>query len=131
MVEFAIIAPLLFGLIFGVVDFGRALFLYNNLQDTARRASRLGAVQLPDPCASSAMIQDSARAWIQEFNNGSSAGSATVDVTCAQDASGTATRISVRISNYPFEPLMPVPPLRGLQMTLQAGVRFEGANPGS
>ena len=120
MVEFAIITPLLFGLIFGIIDFGRALFLYNNLQDTARRAARLAAVQFPDPCASTALVQDSARTWVREFNNGRASGYA-VNVTCASNI------VRVTIANYPFTPLVPVPALRNLRMTQQAGVRFEGA----
>ena len=131
MVEFAIVAPLLFLLIFGIIDFGRALFLYNNLQDSARRAARLAAVQLPDPCASTALIQSSARSYIREFNNSPSAASAVVNVTCTRDAAARVTRVSVQIANYPFRSLLPVPALSNLRITQQAGVRFEGANPGS
>jgi hypothetical protein len=103
-----------------VIDFGRALFLYNNLQDTARRAARLAAVQFPNPCASATLVRDSARTWVREFNNGR-ASAYTVDVTCSADL------VRVTIANYPFTPIVPVPALRNLRMTQQAGVRFEGA----
>jgi Flp pilus assembly protein TadG len=125
MVEFALVAPLLFAFIFGVIDFGRALFLYNNLQDTARRAARLAAVQFPNPCASTTLVRDSARTWVREFNNGR-ATAYTVDVTCSADLG----LVRVTIRDYPFQSIVPVPALRNLRMTQQAGVRFEGANPG-
>ncbi len=126
MVEFAIVAPLLFLFIFAIIDFGRAIFLYNNLQDTARRAARLGAVQFPDPCTSAALIQDSARAWVLEFNDGRVPSSAyAVNVSCT-----TPGMVRVQIADYPFTSIVPVPALADLRMTQQAGVRFEGAGPG-
>ncbi len=128
MVEFAIVCPVLFALIFGIIDFGRALFLYNNLQDTARRAARLAAVQFPDPCAgvSVSLVQDSTRAWVREFNNNPARpADYAVNVTCA-----AAGMVNVQIANYPFRSIVPVPALRSIRMTQQAGVRFEGAPAG-
>ncbi len=124
MVEFAIVTPLLFALIFGVVDFGRALFAFNNLQDTARRAARLAAVQFPNPCAgtNAALVRDSASAWVRGF--GGSATAPTVQVTCP-----TPGIVRVTISNYVFDPILPVPVLEGLTMSQQAGVRRENADP--
>jgi Flp pilus assembly protein TadG len=44
VVEFALIAPLLFLLIFGVIDFGRALDYYNQLTQLAGQGARAAAV---------------------------------------------------------------------------------------
>jgi Flp pilus assembly protein TadG len=44
VVEFALIAPLLFLLIFGIIDFGRALDYYNQLTQLAGQGARAAAV---------------------------------------------------------------------------------------
>jgi hypothetical protein len=44
LVEFALVFPLIMLLIFGVVDFGRAIFAYNTLSEAARQANRLAIV---------------------------------------------------------------------------------------
>jgi Flp pilus assembly protein TadG len=44
LVEFALIAPLLFLLIFGIVDFGRALDYYNQLTQPLGQGARAAAV---------------------------------------------------------------------------------------
>jgi Flp pilus assembly protein TadG len=43
-VEFAIVASVLLTLIFGVVEFGRALFVANALAESTRRGARMAAV---------------------------------------------------------------------------------------
>ena len=53
LVEFGLIAIVLFAFIFGIVDFGRALFAYHYVANTAREATRMASVrgndcQLPD-----------------------------------------------------------------------------------
>ena len=47
-VEFAIIGMLFFIILFGIVEVGRALFVWNGLADITRRAARIGAVCPPD-----------------------------------------------------------------------------------
>jgi Flp pilus assembly protein TadG len=44
IVEFALIAPLLFLLLFGIIDFGRALDYYNQLTQLAGQGARAAAV---------------------------------------------------------------------------------------
>ena len=44
LVEFALIAPLLFLLLFGIVDFGRALDYYNQITQLAGQGARAAAV---------------------------------------------------------------------------------------
>ena len=45
LVEFGLIAIVLFTLIFGIVDFGRALFAYHYVANTAREATRMASVR--------------------------------------------------------------------------------------
>jgi Flp pilus assembly protein TadG len=44
LVEFALIAPLLFLLLFGIIDFGRALNYYNQVTQLAGQGARAAAV---------------------------------------------------------------------------------------
>jgi Flp pilus assembly protein TadG len=44
VVEFALVAPLLFVVLFGIIDFGRALNYYNNLTQIAGQGARAAAV---------------------------------------------------------------------------------------
>ena len=44
VVEFALIAPILFMLVFGILDFGRALNYYNDLSQIAGQGARAAAV---------------------------------------------------------------------------------------
>ena len=45
MVEFALMIPLLFTLLFGIIDFGRALYAYHFVSDAAREATRWASVR--------------------------------------------------------------------------------------
>lgn len=47
-VEFAIIGTLFFVILFGIVEIGRALFVWNGLADITRRAARIAAVCPPN-----------------------------------------------------------------------------------
>jgi Flp pilus assembly protein TadG len=52
LVEFALIAPLLFFLVFGIIEFGRALNYYNNLTQLAGQGARAAIVSRnPDSTA--------------------------------------------------------------------------------
>jgi Flp pilus assembly protein TadG len=45
LVEFAFLVPLLFALVFGVIDFGRALYSYHFVSNAAREATRWASVR--------------------------------------------------------------------------------------
>ena len=47
LVEFAIILPLLMLLVFGIIEFGRFLYLKNSVTNAAREGARLAAVTKP------------------------------------------------------------------------------------
>src|SRR5437762_7539795 len=50
MVEFALIVPLLFLFILGIIEMGYALFVYTSVQNAAREGARAAAVR---PCPTS------------------------------------------------------------------------------
>ena len=61
LVEFALIAPLLFLLLFGIIDFGRALNYYNQVTQLAGQGARAAAVNRnPDgsPITSGSSLQN-------------------------------------------------------------------------
>jgi Flp pilus assembly protein TadG len=74
VVEFALIAPVLFLLVFGLVDFARALAYYNDLTQLAGQGARAAAVNHnPDgstPSATSIQSQLAANAAAGELRNG-------------------------------------------------------------
>ena len=47
-VEFAIIAMLLFTLLFGIIEFGRMFYMFNTVQELTRRAARAAVVSWVD-----------------------------------------------------------------------------------
>ncbi len=48
LLEFALVLPLLLLLLIGIIDFGRALFVYSEVSNAAREAVRYGAVNSAD-----------------------------------------------------------------------------------
>ena len=134
MVEFAFIAALLFTLLLGFIDFGRALFLYNNLTNAAREGARAAAVQFPNPCATEddkTLIRDRVANRIREFNANPAADPAQY-VDCVA-VGAPPTMVTVTIRNYPFRAITPLPYLQGLTIgsatiPVDATVRFEGSS---
>lgn len=58
-VEFAIIGAVLFMVLFGVIEFGRALFVVNTLTEATRRGARMAAVcPVGDTAPASAAVFD-------------------------------------------------------------------------
>ena len=43
MVEFALVLPILLLVVYGLIEVGRALFIYNSVASAARQATRYGA----------------------------------------------------------------------------------------
>jgi len=139
MVEFALIAPILFMFLFGIIDFGRALFQYNNLTNAAREGARFAATRLPDPCdpADKYSIDSLTATKIVEFNNNPkvvAVADTIVTVECIPGTAGTVSRVTVSIKGYPFQALTPLPFLDGLTLgsagvPIRSTIRFEGAAP--
>ena len=118
MVEFAIIAPLLFALIFGIVDFGRVFLLYSNLTNVAREAARQGAVlQTPDTAAIGLIVRTKLAA-VERWRD-----SGTVRVSFP-GAVGNKT-VLVSIESFPFKPATFLVLRRIPRLTTKAEFRWE------
>lgn len=61
LVELAILLPLLLLIVFGITEFGRALYIKNSLTNAAREGARRASVSATDPTA------DPARAELRSF----------------------------------------------------------------
>jgi Flp pilus assembly protein TadG len=131
MVEFAIVLPVLLMLVFGIVDFGRALYTQNNLASAVREGARFASAYMPDPSATAgatAAIQNRVTTYLQPFGWSTTP---TVNVTYNQGG-GSLQSIRVEILNYPLAPITPLTNLIGLRtipISASATFRWEGALP--
>ena len=129
-VEFALVLPILVVLGFGIIDFGRLLYTYNNLTSAVREGARFAAVQTAAKVGNTAAIQGRVSDYIAAFG-GTPVANSQIEVTL--DAAPPATRfITVRIDAYEFEPITPIAGLIGLgdiTMSPQAVFRWERASP--
>jgi Flp pilus assembly protein TadG len=130
LVEFAIVLPILLLIVFGIVDFGRALYTVNNLTSAVREGARLASTQIsPDPTTggSKTAVQTAVSSYVVAF--GGNAGAPTVTETFA-GAPPNMQSITVQIVDYPFQPITPLAGLIGLgtiQMSPSATFRWEAA----
>jgi Flp pilus assembly protein TadG len=128
-VEFALVLPILVVLAFGIIDFGRLLYTYNNLTSAVREGARFAAVQTEANVDDVALVQGRVSDYIASFG-GDSVATSQIEVTL--DASPPATRfITVRIDAYEFVPITPIAALIGLgDITLspRAVFRWERAS---
>jgi hypothetical protein len=80
MIEFTLLLPLLVSLFLGVVFFGQDLFIYNELEERVRSASRFASIQSYDSlnsldpalsCASCMVVLNPAQSrfarWVRDF----------------------------------------------------------------
>ena len=49
LVEFALVVPVLILLLFGILDFGRAIYAYNTIADAARDGARVAVGESGKP----------------------------------------------------------------------------------
>jgi Flp pilus assembly protein TadG len=77
LVEFALVVPILFLLIFALVDFGRVIYTQNSIAQGAREGARWGSVQ-----ARSATDIPGIEDYTFEALAGLGAGGVTVEATC-------------------------------------------------
>ncbi len=130
LLEFAIFVSLLLFLVFGTIDFGRALFTANNLTAAAREGARYGA-RLTNPGAYLSAIRDTAASKMSPFGNAPVDATSQVVVTCLPScATGQLQAVQVQI-NYPFTWLTPLPALMRQPLTpvlhARATFRWEGS----
>lgn len=121
MVEFAIVVPILLLLAFGIIDYGRFFFTYNNLTNAAREGARFLAVQ-GTPGSANAITACQTRVTDLVVNL---AGTVTGTVTCvAVGASPTAT-VEARIAGQVFTPIIPLVPVPATFPVVRAVFRQE------
>ncbi|HUL85838.1 MAG TPA: TadE/TadG family type IV pilus assembly protein [Actinomycetota bacterium] len=134
-VEFAIVAPLLFILVFGIIDFGFGFHAWNAIENSAREGARVGATD----ASGNAVADITAR-----VQNGTSflTGPVTVLVQCSSNngtgpfsSCGSSANwnegdlIKVTVS-YDYNFMTPLPTMIGMGKQLHekavAESRFEG-----
>lgn len=86
LVEFAIILPLLFVLVFGIIEFGRYLYLKNSTTQAAREGARKAAVT---------------SGWITSNNS--------TNIAAVKQYVITGSVISITTNNITITPTPPVP----------------------
>ncbi len=113
LVEFALLLPVLLVILFGLLDFGRAVFAYNAVSEAARNGSRVAIVNqtLSDICSVTASRAVGLGLPPACAANGN-AGTQGVWVTNAQTGNATSCvalncRQSVKVT-YQFRPITPV-----------------------
>ncbi|MDF1501874.1 TadE/TadG family type IV pilus assembly protein [Roseisolibacter sp. H3M3-2] len=131
VVEFALVVPVLFLIVFAVIDFGRALWTLNVLTSGVREGARAGSTE-----ATTALAIDSAKARTARYINGILGTSLTAaNITATYDGTtGSATfgQIRVYITNgFTFSPVTPFASNMGLgnlKFQPNAYYRWERAN---
>lgn len=120
MVEMALVLPIVILLFLGMIDFGRAIFLYNNLANAAREGARYGSAKL-NPGPVKADVESYTNARVRDFSGNAAAPSKAV-------ATITTSSVTVDIVNYPFTPITPLPMVQSLNLNVRAVFRWEGAS---
>jgi Flp pilus assembly protein TadG len=128
VVEFALVAPLLFILIFAIIDLGRAYSTLNQLAASAREGARLAAV-LANPLSSTAQKQ--VRDAVKQFSLRQLGGPQVHDDQIAITRDMTTGTVTVAVRDYPFQLMTPFVGVVGLRRTIpitrQATFRWERA----
>ena len=121
LVEMALVCLIFFFLLFGILEFGRALWTYNTIVQSTREAARWAVVNVAN-AADSTDINRARNIVIYGYPDVSSGapllpGLASATVTVAiqplqTDPSGTAIneKITVSVSNYQFQFIVPIAP---------------------
>lgn len=118
-VEFGLIAPIFFLLIFGIIDFGRAFYTIHDLAASTREGARFGAT-LDDPLASAPQIRNVVKQYALTF-----AGETVTDAQIEVVFDGAS--VTVRIRDYPFNFI--VLPFATVNVTRESVMRWERALP--
>ncbi len=124
VVEFALVAPLLFILIFAIIDLGRAYSTLNQLAASAREGARLAAV-LRNPVSSAAEVRQA----VKQFSLGQLGGPPLNDDQIAVTLDKSAGTVTVAVRAYPFQLVTPLVGVVGrtIPITRQATFRWERA----
>jgi Flp pilus assembly protein TadG len=107
LVEFSIAALVFLTVVFGVIEFGRALWVHNALSDAARRGARYAVVHSVDDVAKvkNMVVFGSENGGAQPTIPNLTVDNVTVDYSSMAVNTGTVT---VSITGYEFEFVIPV-----------------------
>lgn len=126
-VEFAIIAPLLFMLIFGMLQFGLAFWQVQNLRSAAREGARVAAVRGSESDVYAAM---GAATDSLPVVSGTPSGWSIAGYTACTDAT-SGDPVTIQIATFPsavtssFQLSIPFVPLPPLTPTISGSFRCE------
>lgn len=111
-VEFALVLPILVVLVFGVVDFGRALFAYNYLTSAVREGGRFAAVQ--ESASSEAAVRTRMNdVYLSQLRTLALPAVPPAKITSVPDNLVKPRYITVTITGYELQPITPIPALLG------------------
>lgn len=107
LVEFAIGATVFLTVMFGVIEFGRALWVHNALSDAARRGARYAVVHSAGDAASvkNVVVYGNAAGGSNPLVNNLTTANVNVSYSGFGLSGGTAT---VSITNYQFQFVIPI-----------------------
>jgi len=120
LVETAVVMAVLLAIMFGVIDFGRALYTYSFVANAAREGARWAIVRgskctLLDHCpASSSDLQTYVRSLSEGATNPSSITASLSFPSGGSNAPGSVAEVTV---TYPFVFMLPFMPSAGIKMT--------------
>ena len=105
LVEFAFVSILLFTLVFGIMEFGRAIWIYDTVAHLAREGARYAIVRGAESG------QTASAADVETYVQSRAAGMTGLVVTTAWDPDndpGSVVQVQV---DRPFDPIVPLVPL--------------------
>jgi Flp pilus assembly protein TadG len=103
-IEFAFVAPVLFAILFGVIEFGRLMWTQSALHFAVEAAARCASVT-PSVCGTSAQIQTYAAAEVSALNIPTSAFTPSTPA-CGHQVSASFTFQFVATALFPFTPTL-------------------------
>lgn len=111
-VEFALVLPILVVLVFGIVDFGRALFAYNYLTAAVREGGRFAAVQTS--ASAQAAVRTRMAEYLGQLNSLALPAVPAANITSVPNDAANPRYITVTITDYELQPITPIPALLGI-----------------
>ena len=128
LVEFALVVPLLMGMMCVIIDFGLALHTLNNLTSALREGARYGAVIFPEPAANDDRIRDRVKSYMSTYGSDTLASSMITVAVERPGGADTPKNVRVTVTGFVYRPVTPLAPLLGLgslTFTRSAIYRYE------
>jgi Flp pilus assembly protein TadG len=116
LVEFALVVVMLLLLVVGIVEFGRALNVYQILTNASREGARLAS--LPDGFTTSAAVEDRVHTYLT--SGGLDPATASVVIGGGGVDGGIGSQVSITVS-YPYQFLYVGPIIRMINAGATAG----------